>query len=132
MKASVVAADEREQGLRAVLNYGHTFGHALEHTTRGLRHGEAISLGMMAAAYTAHELDLVDLGVVETHGRVLSRFGLPVTAAVTLDELEPLMMQDKKRGGVPRFVLLKSVGVPIHGVEVPRDVLESALKRMDE
>lgn len=131
LKASVVAADEREHGLRAILNYGHTFGHALEHTTRGLRHGEAISLGMMAAAYTAHELDLVDKATVETHKRVLSRFGLPVTAEMTLEELEPLMIQDKKSGDVPRFVLLKGVGVPVHGVEVSREVLESALKRMD-
>lgn len=131
VKASVVAADEKEQGIRAILNYGHTFGHALEHTTRGLRHGEAISLGMMAAAYTARELDLVDEEVVEVHRRVLTRFGLPVSASVTLDELEPLMMQDKKTGETPRFVLLKGIGVPIHGVEVPREVLVNALKRMD-
>lgn len=131
LKASVVAADERESGLRAILNYGHTFGHALELTSRGLRHGEAISLGMMAAAYAARELDLIDEGVVELHRNVLVRFGLPVAASVTLEELEPFMMQDKKADDTPRFVLLKGVGVPVHGVEVPRDLLENALKRMD-
>ncbi len=130
IKAAVVADDERETGRRAVLNYGHTVGHALEHT-RNLRHGEAVSLGMVAAAYIAQDLGFIEEEVVERHRRVLTQLGLPVSISTTLDELDSAIRQDKKGDTGPRFVLLKEVGVPVTSVEVPRDALERALKRMD-
>lgn len=131
MKAAVVAADEKEAGARAVLNYGHTVGHALEHSTGTLRHGEAIALGMVAAAYIAQDLGFIEEDLVARHLNLLTRLGLPVKFSTSLDALEPAINQDKKADIRPRFVLLKAAGVPVTGLDVPRDALERALKRMD-
>ena len=131
VKAKIVAEDEREQGPRAQLNYGHTFGHAIEHVGRGaIRHGEAVSLGMMAAVYAAAELGLVDEDVVDLHRRVLSAVGLPVAAPYSIEELEPVWQRDKKYERGVRFVLLEGIGRVRAGVEVPREVLERTLKRL--
>lgn len=114
-KVSVVTADEREGGLRAVLNYGHTFGHALE-TTCGyeLTHGEAISVGMVFAAELARARGTLDDAAVARHRAVLQRLRLPVTA--TADDVAaaaPLMARDKKAVAAGlRFVLLDGIGNP--------------------
>jgi shikimate kinase/3-dehydroquinate synthase len=132
IKARIVAADEREEGVRAHLNYGHTFAHAIEHASgfSGIRHGEAVALGMMCAAHVAREMGLVDDDVVDRHQRVLGAIGLPTSAPLELDELEPAWQRDKKyRKGV-RFVLLEGIARPRAGVEVPRTALVQALKRM--
>jgi shikimate kinase/3-dehydroquinate synthase len=134
IKAGIVSLDETEGGVRAHLNYGHTFGHAMEHVTaRGpapLRHGEAVALGMMAAAYAAHELGRIDEDAVATHRAPLAALGLPVSATFTVDDLEEAWEHDKKyRRGV-RFVLLAALGRPEAGVEIERNVLERALRRL--
>ena len=132
IKAGIVARDEKETGERAWLNYGHTFAHAIEHAAGygSLRHGEAVALGMMAAAYTAEELGRLDRSDVETHERVLSSAGLPTAARLDLDALEEAWSHDKKyRAGV-RFVLLSGIGRPEAGVRVPRAVLAAAIERM--
>jgi 3-dehydroquinate synthase len=132
IKARIVAADEREQGLRAHLNYGHTFAHAIERAANysSIRHGEAVSLGMMCAAYVAHEMGWIDHEVVDRHQRVLDGLGLPTSAPLDLDELESAWQLDKKyRRGV-RFVLLHGIGRPRAGAEVPRAVLVKGLERM--
>ncbi len=132
IKASVVGADEREAGPREVLNYGHTFGHAIERLTGfgTVRHGEAVALGMMAAAHLAAELGRIDEPAVETHRTTLGCMGLRVTADLALDELKEAWVHDKKyRGGV-RFVLLRAIGEPEPGVEVPDDAIARALRRM--
>ena len=145
IKAGVVAADEREEGLRTHLNYGHTFAHAIEQVAglgnaggdhepldkaAGIRHGEAVALGMMSAAYLSAELGRLDADEVETHRRVLDAVGLPVKAPLGMDELEPAWGLDKKyRHGV-RFVLLNRIGVPEAGVEAPREAVARALERM--
>jgi 3-dehydroquinate synthase len=132
IKASIVSADEREQGSRAFLNYGHTFAHAIEKARAfsGIRHGEAVALGMMAAAYLAQELGRIDESVVALHERVLRAAGLPTQEPFDLPELEDAWVLDKKyRQGV-RFVLLNGVGRPEAGIEAPRDALATALKRM--
>lgn len=132
IKAQVVAADERDGGVRAVLNYGHTFAHALENA-RGygaLRHGEAVALGMMTAAHLGHELGRIDEQTVEVHRRALQAFGLPTRAAMDLDSLEAAWLTDKKyRGGV-RFVLLAGLGKAEDGIEATRAELERAIGRM--
>jgi shikimate kinase/3-dehydroquinate synthase len=132
IKADYVGKDETDTSLRAHLNYGHTFAHGLE-TLSGfgrLRHGEAVALGMMAAAYTAHELGWLDEEGVLIHRRSLESFDLPVTAQVELADLERAWRQDKKyRQGV-RFVLLQGIGAPEAGVSVPRDKLSAALARL--
>lgn len=131
IKARIVGADERERGVRAHLNYGHTFGHAIEHLhAGGMRHGEAVALGMMAAAYTASELGMLDEDGVATHRRALSAVGLPVTMELDIAALAPLWERDKKYSRGVRFVLLAGLGEPRAGMEVPLEILERALKRM--
>jgi 3-dehydroquinate synthase len=133
IKAEIVSADERETtGRRAHLNYGHTFAHAIEKTTGFgvVRHGEAVSLGMMAAAYLARELDRIDEAAVSVHRRVLGSLRLPVTAKLDVDALEAAWKRDKKyRGGI-RFVLLERIGRPESGVEAPRDAVQRAIERL--
>ncbi len=132
IKAHIVSTDERESGPRAYLNYGHTFAHAIEKSRgfSGIRHGEAVAVGMMAAAFLAHEVGRIDRAVVELHREVLSAAGLPTSALLELSELEAAWRLDKKyRKGV-RFVLLAGLGRPEAGVEVPRPALLKTLERL--
>lgn len=132
IKAGIVALDERENGRREVLNYGHTFAHAIEQSQGfTLRHGHAVALGMMAAAYLAHELRRIESEVVDRHAEILETLRLPVRASLDLDALEAAWVRDKKyRGGV-RFVLLSDLGRAEAGVRAPRDAIAKALERMD-
>jgi 3-dehydroquinate synthase/shikimate kinase/3-dehydroquinate synthase len=132
IKSSIVAADEREAGQRAILNYGHTFAHAIEHAASfgRIRHGEAVSIGMMAAAHLAHELGRITDDVVGVHRRVLSSLDLPVSARLSLDELERGWALDKKHLRGVRFVLLSDLGKPEAGLEAPRDAIARALERL--
>jgi 3-dehydroquinate synthase len=132
IKSRYVSEDETDSAVRAHLNYGHTFAHALETVSGygGMRHGEAVSIGMMAAAYTARELGWIDDDAVRRHRESLESFGLPVTVEIELESLEQAWQQDKKyRKGV-RFVLLRAIGRPEAGVTVPREVLRAALARL--
>ncbi|MGH2739100.1 MAG: 3-dehydroquinate synthase [Actinomycetota bacterium] len=112
-KASVVEHDERDTGLRHVLNYGHTLGHAIERIEgyRGASHGEAVALGMLFAAHLAEITGLAAPGLVGRHRRVLAPLGLPAHRDVPDAEavLEALRLDKKYRGGV-RFVLLEDLG----------------------
>ncbi|MDP9068821.1 MAG: 3-dehydroquinate synthase [Actinomycetota bacterium] len=132
IKASFVAADERDEGKRAFLNYGHTFAHAVEKLGgfRGIRHGEAVALGMMAAAHLSHELGRLDDSGVALHRRVLEEVGLAVTADLVLEDMEEAWQHDKKHHGGTRFVLLNAIGDPEAGIEAPRDAIRAALERM--
>jgi 3-dehydroquinate synthase len=118
IKAGVVESDEREvSGLRAALNYGHTFGHAFE-TALGygtLLHGEAVSIGMGKAARLALSLGRIPGSLVERQDRLLNRLGLPHTtdglADLDPDVLVDIMARDKKsEGGRLRFVLPTRLG----------------------
>ena len=138
IKAGIVARDEREQGPRAVLNYGHTFAHAIEKSSGfgDVRHGEAVALGMMAAAHLAEELGRIGPDAVERHRRILEVCALPVTAALDLADLEAAWLHDKKYERGVRFVLLKRDGagslLPEAGIEAPRNAIERALERLAE
>jgi 3-dehydroquinate synthase len=130
IKASIVSSDERESGERAFLNYGHTFAHGIEAAAgfTGIRHGEAVAIGMMAAALTARELGRIDDDVVALHRSTLRSAGLPTGARLDLQRLEQAWKHDKKyRGGV-RFVLLMGLGKPEADVKVPREVLEKVVE----
>ncbi len=114
IKASVVERDEREGGLRAILNFGHTFGHAIE---AGLGygewlHGEAVGAGMVMAADLSRRLGLVDDAVARRVREVVEAAGLPVRGpAWPAGRYVELMSVDKKaRQGTPRFVLLDGLG----------------------
>jgi 3-dehydroquinate synthase len=114
IKAEVVARDEREGGLRAMLNFGHTFGHAIE---AGLGfgawlHGEAVAAGMVLAAALSERVGLIDGDASRRLGKLLARCGLPVRApALPIQQYLDLMRMDKKaRGGDIRFTLLDGRG----------------------
>jgi 3-dehydroquinate synthase len=109
-KARVVEADEHEQsGARAVLNYGHTLGHALETSGgHGLLHGEAVAIGMVFAVRLAAVLERVDTATVDHAVDLLARLGLPTEVlglSVTVDEVLTLMRRDKKADGGLTFML---------------------------
>jgi 3-dehydroquinate synthase len=132
-KAEVVRQDERESGRRAILNYGHTFAHAFEALThyRRYRHGEAVAIGMAAAAALARDLGLVDDLVVARQRRLLAAFGLPVT----VDDLEPEAIVDrfefdkKAVAGRPVLVLPERIGRVRLVHDVDREDLIRSLKR---
>eukprot|EP00877_Chromochloris_zofingiensis_P004279 jgi/Chrzof1/13852/Cz08g15020.t1 len=122
-KAEVVAADEKENGLRATLNLGHTFGHAIE-TGLGygtLLHGEAVSIGMVMAADMSVRLGWIDSSILERTRSLLLRANLPVDVpeGMTVDMFKQLMAVDKKvLAGQLRLVLLKG---PLGGCVVTGD-----------
>tara|TARA_B110000438_G_C15766862_1_gene630030 strand:+ start:589 stop:1638 length:1050 start_codon:yes stop_codon:yes gene_type:complete len=122
IKAEVVAADEREAGRRAVLNYGHTLGHALETTGRyDLRHGEAVAIGLVYAAELARSLGRIDDERVAEHRRVVDGYGLSgsLPAGADPDELMAAMGRDKKAIDGLTFVLDGPGGVEVvSGVDV--------------
>jgi 3-dehydroquinate synthase len=114
LKAHVVAQDERESGLRAILNFGHTFGHAIE---AGLGfgewlHGEAVGCGMVMAAELSRRLGLIDADYASRIRTLVERCGLPVRApALGADRYLELMRVDKKaEGGEIRFVVIEAPG----------------------
>ena len=115
LKADVVQADEREQsGGRAMLNYGHTFGHAFEAVTGfgHLLHGEAVAIGMLCASRLAESLDMIDAGVTQRQHRLLVALGLPVAVPdVDPGRVLAAMQHDKKvEHGRMRFVLPTRLG----------------------
>jgi shikimate kinase / 3-dehydroquinate synthase len=118
VKAEIVSNDEREQGDRLHLNYGHTFGHAIEQV-RGLDSGddgEAIAVGMMAAAYLARRQERIGDGLVDLHRRLLSDLGLPTRGTFDLAELKNAWLRDKKYQDGARFVVLNGLGRPEAGI----------------
>ena len=130
-KADIVALDERETGLRALLNFGHTFGHAIE---AGLGfgawlHGEAVACGMVLAAKVSQCLGLIDPHDVTRVVRLLSRAALPITRPdLGFERYLQLMGHDKKvEGGKTRFVLLRAIGDAYVTDKVPESMLRAAL-----
>jgi 3-dehydroquinate synthase len=135
VKAAVVADDERERGRRAVLNYGHTLGHALERLAGygRVRHGEAVALGMVFAARVAEAVGIAAPGLADGHVRVLAAMGLP-TGGVALDPAAVLaaMATDKKHLGGLRLVLLRAVGQPVVVPAPEAEVLAAAIRSLSE
>ncbi|MEU8588270.1 3-dehydroquinate synthase family protein [Streptomyces sp. NPDC048664] len=127
LKASVVAADERDTGRRHILNYGHTLGHALERATDfTLRHGEGVAIGTVFAGRLAGALGRIGPRRVAEHEQVVRSYGLPVALPAGLDPavLLPLMRLDKKATSGLGFVLDGP-----DGVELVRDVPETEVAR---
>jgi len=135
IKAEVVSQDERDTGLRAVLNYGHTLGHALEGATGysgAYTHGEAVSIGMVFAAIVAEESGLAK-GLSRRHVEVLEALGLPVRPAEPapgLDELIRLISQDKKSRGDIVMVLLEEEGRLVLMDGIRPELLRAAYERL--
>ncbi|MEY5145313.1 MAG: hypothetical protein RL745_682 [Actinomycetota bacterium] len=132
IKANVVAMDARENSLsigRELLNYGHTFGHALE-TLSGytVRHGEAVAIGMVFAAEVSHRLGRCSADFVERHRRVISSVGLPIVHRdIAFDDALAVMARDKKvRDGKLRMILLAGPGDAFAATDIDRSILLSA------
>jgi 3-dehydroquinate synthase len=131
VKASIVSRDEREGGLRAVLNFGHTLGHAIE-TEAGGRwlHGEAVALGMVAAVHISVETGRCDASLLDRLVRLLDSVGLPVGDR-DLDPdavLERARVDKKRTGGVPAYQLTAGLGLVSVAADLPERAPRAALQ----
>jgi 3-dehydroquinate synthetase len=126
LKAAVVAADERETGIRAFLNFGHTLGHAIEAADYQLLHGEAVALGMRAASELGVLCGTCGRSEADRIDRLIDRFGLPSSAALQEERVIARLGSDKKRvAGRQRYVLPIDGG----GVNIRDDVAEDAVRK---
>ena len=131
-KADVVAADETETGIRAILNFGHTFGHAIE-TTLGYGawlHGEAVAVGMVMAAEVSRRLGTLSAADVARIERLLARAGLPLRLPAALETgrlLEAMAVDKKVADGKLRLVLLQGIGGAVITDQVPAALLGETL-----
>jgi 3-dehydroquinate synthase len=134
IKSAVVAEDELEQGLRANLNYGHTFGHAFEAVTeyRHFLHGEAVALGMHSSAVLAAKLGVVDEAFVARQRKCMTAYGLPVAwPEIPVDETLALMKRDKKsRAGTLRFVLPDRMGHVVQRTDISEAQVRESLEAL--
>jgi shikimate kinase/3-dehydroquinate synthase len=129
IKADIVSRDEREQGDRLFLNYGHTFAHAIElvRDSTADDQGESVALGMMAAAYLSFRQGRIPESVVDQHRQIIAGLGLPVRGEFKLQDMQQAWVRDKKyRHGI-RFVVLNSLGRPESGVTADEPTLELVL-----
>lgn len=133
IKKNVVEQDAKENGLRKILNFGHTIGHAIEsvslNTTSPLLHGEAISLGIVAEAEISHILNYISSEEVENIVKALTNADLPTKTSLNPEEILRIMKTDKKNiKNIPNFTLLKNIGKAIINQEPKEDTIMTALK----
>lgn len=134
IKSAVVSEDPREQGVRAILNFGHTIGHAIEAAAGygRYRHGEAVAMGMVAAARISERLGMLtplDRAKVE---KLIERAGLPGSPiGVDPQRIEQAIRVDKKAaGGRPKWVLLNAIGKAVYGGDVPDCIWHPVVEEM--
>jgi 3-dehydroquinate synthase len=133
VKAKVVSSDFKENFAREALNYGHTLGHAIEkHAKYSLRHGEAVSIGLVFAAELAHMRNLLSESEVERHRSILLRYALPISYdRQSWQKLAPLLALDKKaRGNTIRFVALDGIGTTVRIEDITSSELDQAYERI--
>jgi 3-dehydroquinate synthase len=134
IKAAIVSDDEREAGRRIILNYGHTVAHGIEAASDYLRffHGEAVSVGMVAAGRISRELGVMDGMLEERQTALLKCFGLPVSVdGVNMEQVRAAIGLDKKaHGGSVRWVLLEDIGHPIVRPNVPESLVTATLNEL--
>ncbi len=133
-KAEVVSADERESGLREILNFGHTFAHALEAATRYriFSHGEAVGWGMIAAAHLSVRMKMLSPEQVARIAQLVWRVGpIPKRPSIKPERLVEWMRADKKsRGGRLRMVLAQRIGAVKTVEDVPEDLVMNTLREL--
>lgn len=133
MKAKIVSQDFRESKIREILNYGHTLGHAIEKLENyKLRHGEAVSIGLVFAAELSNVSGHLNSAIVDKHRTLLSKFGLPITYEKSaLPKLLDLMASDKKsRGSSLRFIGISDIAKPIWLEQVTSEQIAAAYERI--
>jgi 3-dehydroquinate synthase len=132
IKKGFVELDERDQGLRRVLNFGHTVGHAVEAASSyALSHGESVAIGMVAAAGLSEQLHHLPMDDRRRIASVIRALGLPdrIPGNLDLEEIRTRIGRDKKKKGkTVRFVLLKKLGVPIVNGSIPENMLTKTLE----
>lgn len=134
IKKAIVEMDEREQGLRRILNFGHTLGHALE-TASGyaLSHGEGVALGMIAAARLSVRMKYLPESEEKRVEKVIAGAGLPVRIDPSLDTkavMDGLKMDKKKRNNVVHFVLIRKIGMPFVNGGIEDQMIRGVLEDM--
>lgn len=132
IKARVVEEDEKETHLRAILNYGHTIGHAIETLTdyKKYRHGEAVAIGMLYATRIAIEMGLTDTTVYERQLTLIKRLGLPLYAGLQPEDVVKMLYTDKKViSGRLRFILPTKIGEVIISDQVTEEILYRVLRK---
>ncbi len=134
-KAQVVSKDEKEAGLRAILNYGHTIGHAVESLTgyKLVNHGEAVAIGMVAAGEIAVQLQMWKPTEAKRQHALIQKAGLPTQLPSVLDIeaiLDALQTDKKVEAGKVRFILPTQLGAAIVTDQVPADVIRQVLQQM--
>lgn len=131
LKAAVVAEDEREAGIRAVLNFGHTIGHGIEAARYSYLHGEAVAVGMRAETRLGNLVGTCGIERVQEIDKMLDQFSLPAVADVDSEQVLTLMRSDKKRvAGRQRWVLPESEGGVVIREDVSDEVVRMALDRV--
>ena len=135
IKAHVVEHDEKENGLRAILNFGHTIGHAVESAYDfKMTHGECVGIGMIAASYIAHKRGMIDAGVLERIENILREYGF--RTRVKLPEKEEVlrfMQKDKKKiAGKLKFVLPVKIGEVEQTTDVTQEEIFAAFQYISE
>lgn len=134
-KADVVSQDEKEAGLRAILNYGHTIGHAVESLTgyKLVNHGEAVGIGMAAAGAIATTLNHWPQTATDRQLNLIQKTGLPTQLPenISIDDILVTLRSDKKvKAGKVRFVLPKRIGEAFVTDEVTDEIIRTVLERM--
>ena len=133
IKAAVVSQDEKENGLRRILNFGHTIGHTIEKETGYLRynHGEAVAIGMAGAADISVQLGLIPQSTADRVEALIKALHLPLQAAgCTVEGMYADIFHDKKTvGGKVNWVLMTDIGQVISRNDVPADIVRAAMQR---
>ena len=135
VKADVVSSDFKESFEREILNYGHTFGHAVEIASKySLRHGECVSIGMVFVAHLAQSLGLLSQEIVDQHIQILSTLGLPVRYAEGdwLNLLATMRVDKKSRGKQIRFVVISKIAETKRVETVTDDQLLAAYEMVSQ
>jgi 3-dehydroquinate synthase len=134
IKKSIVEIDEKEQGLRRILNYGHTLGHALEAQSNfSITHGEGVALGMIAAALISENSGYLESGSRERIGNLIRKSGLPYRIPQDLSTegiISRLKMDKKKEGDIIHFVLLKKIGMPFVNGGINEKIITTVIEGM--
>jgi len=132
LKARVVEKDEREKGLRSILNFGHTLGHALEALTdyKKYKHGEAVAIGMVGACRIGGEMGMLKKEARDRIEHLIEKAGLPgrIGTGLSIDGIVKLLSLDKKvREGKVRFVLPERIGKVVVGNDVPENIVRDVV-----
>jgi 3-dehydroquinate synthase len=128
-KNKTVLEDERETAIRKLLNFGHTFGHAIENM-HGIPHGHAVAIGMVMACKISEEVTGLDKGITEQLKTILKKYGLPVQIETDYAKAMEILRMDKKRtGDTINYILLQSIGKAIIK-PLPFSVIENTLSQL--